>query len=202
MRPWQASGSPRGVCYFISDDAIRINDRVFRILGQTKILIPGLSDPITKQGDYISILVILEIVILAVAIYIAHSTRFGRTVYAIGGNEQSARLMGLPVNSTKMLVYTINGFCSALAGITLSIYVMSGHGSYATNFEMTSIAAVVIGGTMLSGGTGYVFGTLFGRVDYRSYPDPDPVQRPAQLVVDQHRRGPADLAIYRRAKPS
>jgi ribose/xylose/arabinose/galactoside ABC-type transport system permease subunit len=152
----------KGMCFVISDDAIPIHNRLYRILGQTKILIPGLSDPVTKQGDYISILVVLELVVVVVAIYIAHYTRFGRTVYAIGGNEQSARLMGLPVNSVKMLVYTLNGFCSALAGITLSIYVMSGHGLYARQFELTVIAAVVIGGTMLTGGVGYVFGTVFG----------------------------------------
>lgn len=152
----------RGLCYFISDDAISINNRIYRILGQTKILIPGLADPVAKTGVYISILVVVMLLVLAAAIYIAHFTKFGRTVYAIGGNEQSARLMGLPVNSTKVLVYTLNGFCSALAGITLSIYVMSGHGNYASTFEMTVIASVVIGGTMLSGGSGYVFGTLFG----------------------------------------
>jgi branched-subunit amino acid ABC-type transport system permease component len=152
----------RGLCFFISDDAIPINDRIYRILGQTKILIPGLSDPVTQQGNFISILVILEVIVLGVAIFIAHFTRFGRTVYAIGGNEQSARLMGLPASTTKMLVYTFNGFCSALAGIALSIYVMSGHGWYADGFEMDVIASVVIGGTMLTGGVGYVFGTLFG----------------------------------------
>lgn len=152
----------RGLCFFISDDAIPIDNRIYRILGQTKLLIPGLADPVTKQGDFISLLVVLEFVVLAAAIYLAHYTRFGRTVYAIGGNEQSARLMGLPVNATKMLVYTLNGFCSALAGITLSIYVMSGHGLYARGFEMSVIASVVIGGTMLTGGVGYVFGTLFG----------------------------------------
>jgi hypothetical protein len=71
--------------------------------------------------------------------------------------------MGLPVDRTKVLVYTFNGVCSALAGIAYSIYVGSGHGTHASNgYEMTVIAAVVIGGTMLSGGTGYVFGTLFG----------------------------------------
>ena len=156
----------RGMCFVISDDAIPINNRLYQILGRTKLLIPGLSDPVTQQGAYISILVVLELVVLAVAIYVAHYTRFGRTVYAIGGGngmgEISARLMGLPVNRTKMLVYTLNGFCSALAGIALSIYVMSGHGLYARTFEMSVIASVVIGGTMISGGTGYVFGTLFG----------------------------------------
>jgi ribose/xylose/arabinose/galactoside ABC-type transport system permease subunit len=156
----------RGMCFFISDDAIAINNWTYTVLGQTKILIPGLSNPITKEGPYTSILVVVAVLVLAAGIYIAHYTRFGRTVYAMGGgsgaNEQSARLMGLPVNRTKMLVYTLNGFCSALAGIAFSIYVSSGHGLYAQGFEMTVIAAVVIGGTLLTGGEGYVFGTLFG----------------------------------------
>ena len=67
---------------------------------------------------------------LVVAIYLAHFTRFGRTVYAIGGNEQSALLMGLPVGRTKILVYTLSGFCSALAGVVFSIYMLSGYGLY------------------------------------------------------------------------
>ena len=70
--------------------------------------------------------------------------------------------MGLPVNSTKVLVYTLAGFCSALAGLTLNIYVGSGHGLYATGFELTVIAAVVMGGTSLSGGVGGIGGTLLG----------------------------------------
>jgi len=152
----------RGMCFFISDDAIAVDNRVYKILSQTRILIPGLSDPTKKEGAYISLLVVVALVVLALAVYIAHYTRFGRTIYAIGGNEQSARLMGLPVNSTKVLVYTLAGFCSALAGLTLNIYVGSGHGLYATGFELTVIAAVVMGGTMLSGGSGYVLGTLFG----------------------------------------
>jgi galactofuranose transport system permease protein len=152
----------RGLCFFISDDAIAINDRIFRILGQTKILIPGFSDPVTKQGLFISILMVVGAVVLVAAIYIAHYTPFGRSVYAIGGNEASARLMGLPVNRTKVLVYTLNGFCSALAGIVMAIYVMSGHGLYANGFELVVIASVVMGGTMLTGGVGYVFGTQIG----------------------------------------
>jgi hypothetical protein len=70
--------------------------------------------------------------------------------------------MGLPVDRTKVLVYTLNGFCSALAGVSWAIFVVSGHGLYAKGFEMDVIASVVIGGTMLTGGEGYVFGTLFG----------------------------------------
>ena len=156
----------RGMCFFISDDAIAIDDRIYRILAQTRILIPGLSDPVAQTGDFVSISVVVGMLLLAVAIYVAQYTRFGRTVYAIGGNEGrneiSAQLMGLPVNTTKMLVYTFSGFCSALAGVALSIFVASGHGLYANGFELDAIAAVVIGGTMLTGGEGYVFGTLFG----------------------------------------
>ncbi|RPI34741.1 MAG: hypothetical protein EHM70_01900 [Chloroflexota bacterium] len=152
----------RGLCFFISDDAIPINNRIYRILGQTKILIPGMSDVVTKQGAFITPLVVLGLLFLIAAIYIAHYTRFGRTIYAMGGSEPSARLMGLPVNQTKVMVYVFNGFCSGLAGIVYSIYVMSGHGLYARTFEMDVIASVVMGGTMLTGGVGYVFGTLFG----------------------------------------
>lgn len=152
----------RGLCFFISDDAIAIENRTYSILGQTKILIPGLADPVTQQGDFISVLVVLGLVVVIAAVFIAHYTRFGRTIYAIGGNELSARLMGLPVERTKVLVYTLNGFCSALAGIALSIYVLSGHGLYAQGFELDVIASVVMGGTLLTGGAGYVIGTVFG----------------------------------------
>jgi ribose/xylose/arabinose/galactoside ABC-type transport system permease subunit len=156
----------RGMCYMISDSEVRIYDPVYRLLAGTKILIPGLSDPSTKRGDYITVSVVVAVAVLAIGLFVAHYTRFGRTVYAIGGNnganEQSARLMGLPVNRTKVLVYVLNGFCSALAGIAYSIYVGSGHGTHATGFELTVIAAVVIGGTALQGGQGYLIGSLFG----------------------------------------
>ncbi|HEY5157769.1 MAG TPA: hypothetical protein VII93_07400 [Anaerolineales bacterium] len=157
----------RGMCYIISDAEIRIHNPIITLLSGTKILIPGLSNPITQKGDYITILVVVSVAFFAAAIYLGHYTRFGRTIYSIGGNnganEQSARLMGLPVDRTKVLVYTFNGFCSALAGVCYAIYVGSGHGTHASNgFEMTVIAAVVIGGTMLTGGEGYVFGSLFG----------------------------------------
>ena len=159
----------RGMCFFISDDAVKIDDRIFTILGKTKILIPGLKEFAESQGNpapFIDIPVIIAILLLIVAIYIAQYTRFGRTVYAIGGNEgrneQSARLMGLPVDRTKLLVYTFNGFCSALAGLLFALFVESGHGLYAPGFELDVIASVVMGGTMLTGGSGFVFGTFFG----------------------------------------
>ena len=156
----------RGLSYVISDAEVRIHDATYTTLGQTKILIPGLADPSTKHGDYITYLVVVAMVVLAIGLFLAHFTRFGRTVYAMGGgngaNEQSSRLMGLPVDRTKVLVYVFSGFCSALAGILYSIYVMSGRGNAGTGFELTAIAAVVIGGIALTGGEGYLIGALVG----------------------------------------
>jgi simple sugar transport system permease protein len=144
----------RGMCFFISLDAITISDPFYRTLSMLRI-------PLFDK-TFLSFNVVVALVVVAVAMFIAHMTRFGRTVYAIGGNEQSARLMGLPVGRTKILIYTLNGFCSALAGIVFSIYLLSGHGLYAPNLELDAISSVVIGGTLLTGGVGYVFGTVFG----------------------------------------
>ncbi len=144
----------RGMCFFISLDAITIGDPVYRVLSLSRVHLIGKS--------FISIHVVIALLILAIAIYLAHYTRFGRTVYAMGGSEQSARLMGLPVARTKVLVYMFAGFCSALAGVVFSINLLSGHGLYANGLELEAISSVVIGGTLLTGGVGYVFGTVFG----------------------------------------
>ena len=80
----------------------------------------------------------------------------------MGGNEHSAVLMGLPVRRTLVGVYTLSGFCSALAGVVFTFYMLSGYGLHAVGMELDAIAAVVIGGTLLTGGVGYIAGTLFG----------------------------------------
>ena len=156
----------RGMCYLISDAEIRIYDPTWKTLAGIKVLIPGLADPVAKTGSYVTVLVVIALAVLVAGLFLAHLTRFGRTLYAMGGNsgrnEQSARLMGLPVNRTKMQVYMVNGFCSALAGLVYSIYVGSGHGSHAMGMELMVIAAVVIGGVALTGGEGYVLGAFFG----------------------------------------
>jgi simple sugar transport system permease protein len=144
----------RGMCFVISTDAITISNSFYRTVALYRIPLVGKS--------FISINVVIVLAVLLTAFYLAHFTRFGRTVYAIGGNEQSALLMGLPVARTKILVYTLNGFCSALAGVVFSVYMLSGYGLYTNGLELEAIASVVIGGTMLTGGVGYVVGTVFG----------------------------------------
>lgn len=146
----------RGMCFFISLDAIPISDPFYRAWSMARIPIPFLGK------THISINVVISLVMLLIAMFILHRTRFGRTVYAIGGNEHSARLMGLQVGRTKILIYGLAGFCSALAGVAYSVALLSGHGLYASGLELDVIASVVIGGTLLTGGVGYVFGTLFG----------------------------------------
>ncbi len=146
----------RGMGAIISNLSVTIDDPFYRYMALTPIRIPFLNNA------YIYIYSIVALVLLLVAIYMAFFTRFGRTVYAIGNNEQSAMLMGLPVARTKVLVYSFSGFCSALGGIVFSISLSSGYGYYAPSMEMDAIASVVMGGTLLTGGVGNVIGTLFG----------------------------------------
>ena len=146
----------RGMAYVITLEALPIQDPTYRLLALTKVHIPFLAK------EYVYIPSLVGPVLLLVAIYLSYYTRFGRTVYAIGNNEQSARLMGLPVGRTKIIVYAFSGFCSALAGIVWSISLLSGYGGYAPGMELDAIASVVIGGTLLTGGVGSVIGTLFG----------------------------------------
>jgi ribose/xylose/arabinose/galactoside ABC-type transport system permease subunit len=106
---------------------------------------------------------IVFIVAIGVAVVIAQWTRFGRNVYAIGGNTQSAVLMGLPVGRTTIKVYALSGLCAALGGVMHAIGTGAGEAVEAGKLlELDAIAAVVIGGTLLTGGVGYVAGTLLG----------------------------------------
>jgi simple sugar transport system permease protein len=146
----------RGMAYIISLTSVTIKNDLYKTFALTPIYIPFIPKayvyPTTLVGP----------IMLLVAIYLSFFTRFGRTIYAMGNNEQSALLMGLPVARTKILVYAFSGLCSALAGIVFSMSLLAGYGQFATGMELDSIAAVVIGGTSLSGGVGNVIGTLFG----------------------------------------
>lgn len=144
----------RGLCYLISIDSISITNEFYATVSQTRV-------PVWVDAS-LSIGALIALVMVAIGIFAGHYTQFGRTVYAIGGNEQSAILMGLPVRSTLVGVYAFSGFCSALGGVVFTFYMLSGYGLHAVGLELDAIAAVVIGGTLLSGGVGYVFGTLFG----------------------------------------
>ncbi|GAA0259874.1 sugar ABC transporter permease YjfF [Saccharothrix mutabilis subsp. mutabilis] len=144
----------RGLCFVISIESISIKDKGYRALGMDRIALGG--------GVSITNNVLIAVAVLVAAMYVLHLTRFGRTVYALGGSEPSARLMGLKVGFTKVGVYVVSGFCSSLAGLVFSFYTASGYGLHAVGMELEAIAAVVIGGTLLAGGAGYVLGSVVG----------------------------------------
>lgn len=155
----------RGICSLISRESISINHPLIDALAGFKITLYHMVDgewvkikPITN----INLTVIIFIVMIVLGTLLLQHTRFGRNVYAIGGSESSAKLMGLPVGKTKVAVYAINGFCSALAGIAYVLVVKSGWNMALQGGELEVISSAVIGGTLLTGGVGYMVGTMFG----------------------------------------
>jgi simple sugar transport system permease protein len=147
----------RGACYLISIQSISISDQTLNGLAIWKLRFgAGAGVP------FVSLNVIIAFVMIIAIIYVSLHTKFGRNIYAIGGSEQSAVLLGIPVRRTKIAVYTVNGFCSAVSGVVFSLYMLSGYGLHGQGMEMDAIAAVVIGGILMSGGVGYVYGSVFG----------------------------------------
>lgn len=144
----------RGGAWWISTESTEITHPLFvRLSGYAWEPGAGLRLPTTALA---------LVTALLVGYVIAHHTRFGRNLLAIGGSEQSALLMGLPVGATKIWVYTLNGACAALAGLVAVVYSGSGNPSQGIGLELDAIAVVVIGGTLLSGGRGHMLGTFFG----------------------------------------
>jgi len=144
----------RGCCYLINTESIPIVDSTFSGIAQARIPVGG--------GASLTIGAAVAVLVVLAAMRLAHSTEFGRTVYAIGGAEPSARLMGLAVDSAKIKVYLLSGLLAAMGGLLMTFYMLSGYSLHAVGLELDAIAAVVIGGTLLAGGVGYVAGTLFG----------------------------------------
>ncbi|HEU4382086.1 MAG TPA: galactofuranose ABC transporter, permease protein YjfF [Anaeromyxobacteraceae bacterium] len=148
----------RGLCYVVSIDTIAISDKFFQDAAHSQVKLIG--------DNFLSPSAVIGLVVVAVGAYVLHYTRFGRTVYAIGGNEQSALLMGLPVARTKIGIYALSGFCSALAGVVFTFYTLSGYALDGKGMELDAIATVVIGGTLLTGGAGSALGTVLGVLVY------------------------------------
>lgn len=155
----------RGLTALISSEMISITNATFLSMANKKIYLPILGT-VNKKGNmtypYIYPSVIIALVILIIAFLVLRYTKFGRSIYAVGGNEQSALLMGLNVRLTKLKVYILNGFLAALAGVAFCLNSCGGFVEQARGFEMEAIASAVIGGTLLTGGVGSVIGSLFG----------------------------------------
>jgi ribose/xylose/arabinose/galactoside ABC-type transport system permease subunit len=144
----------RGAALFINQQSIPIRDEMWRDMSDYRIVLA--DGVVTKPVAVVALLSVL------IAAAVLAWTRFGRNVYAIGGNSDSALLMGLPVGRTKIAVYTLSGFCAALGGVLFSINSTSGWALQGNGMELDAIAACVIGGVLLTGGSGFVWGTLLG----------------------------------------
>jgi ribose/xylose/arabinose/galactoside ABC-type transport system permease subunit len=139
----------RGLAFIIHLESIAISDPRHTALA------------ITRVGT-LPLTAILFLAFVAMAWFVAVFTPFGRNVYALGGSEEASLLMGLPVERTKIAVYGVSGFCASFAGAVLTFYLSSGSHLEGVGMELDAIATVVIGGTLLAGGVGSVFGTLVG----------------------------------------
>lgn len=144
----------RGLAQTLSLESIQVTEPTYQAMSGWQLAV--------GQGTGLTLVSVMFIVTLILAYIISRWTEFGRTTYAIGGDEQSAVLMGLKVKRTKVMIYAFNGFLAGLAGVAYSLYTSSGNASAAVGLELDAIAAVVIGGTLLSGGVGSLIGTLVG----------------------------------------
>ena len=120
--------------------------------------------PILGAGNFLGInySIWLMIALTIIAYIVMSRLPFGRHVYAVGGNERAAELSGVRISRTKILVYSISGFCSALVGLIIASQLVAAHPATGESFELNAIAAVVLGGTSLAGGRGSMGGTLIG----------------------------------------
>ena len=144
----------RGLCYVLSVDSLPIKDPALRAFGLNYVYL--------YEDKFIRWTVVVALAVAVIGAYVLHQTRFGRTVYAVGGNRQSAQLMGLDAAGARVSVYAISGLCAALAGLLLAVQKLSGYSLNGIGLELDAIAAAVIGGVLLSGGVGFVLGSVIG----------------------------------------
>ena len=154
----------RGMTSIVSVDMISITNEVFLKWAKFKIYLPIGS--YNKKGvflpAYIYPTVVIALLIWIAIMIIMKFTKFGRSIYAVGGNQQSALMMGLNVKKIKFQAYILDGILASSGGYLVCLNSCAGFVEQAKGMEMDAISASVIGGTLLSGGVGTPFGTLFG----------------------------------------
>jgi ribose/xylose/arabinose/galactoside ABC-type transport system permease subunit len=142
---------------------LRSNGRTFpNLVGHETLGNQGFPALGQKTFLYLPYPIWIMIGLAIIAVFLSKKTPFGRNVYAVGGNEQAARLSGVRVNKIKLLCYMISGFCASIVGLIITSQLVAAHPATGEAFEMNAIAAVVLGGTSLAGGKGTIAGTLIG----------------------------------------
>ena len=144
----------RGAAFLISTESVPIAHPFFDQLGDLYFRLPG-------KGR-LTLLAMMMLLVFALGSILASRTRFGANVYALGGGAQSAELMGVPIRRATIQLYALSGFLAGLAGLAYTLYTSAGYSLATVGVELDAIAAVVVGGTLLTGGAGLVAGTFFG----------------------------------------
>lgn len=155
----------KGLTTIIHTNPFNVTNEAFVKLKDTRITIPGMGS-YNRRGvyvdAYIEIGVIVAILVVIAMFCILRWTKAGRKVYAVGGNPQSALMLGINVKRTKFITYVVSGLLAGLGGMVFFMNIGSGAPTHAAGMEMNAIASSIIGGTMLTGGVGNIIGTLFG----------------------------------------
>jgi len=144
----------RGASFLLSTESIPINAPLYADLADNALRLGG--------GARLTVPAMIMLAVVFAGAALLHFTRFGANVYALGGSRGSAALMGIDVGRTTVSIYTLSSVLAGVAGIVFSLYTSSGYSLSAVGVELDAIAAAVIGGTLLSGGYGFVFGTFVG----------------------------------------
>lgn len=155
----------RGMTTIVSVNPVTAENEAFLALKKTQIRIPFIGS-YGKTGNfipaYIELGVVIALLVVVVVFLLLRWTRLGRNFYAIGGNQQSALMLGINVKRTRFYSYLICGLLSGIAGFVYLLHTGAGNSANANTFEMRAIASSIIGGTLLTGGVGNIIGTLFG----------------------------------------
>lgn len=155
----------KGMTTIVNSTQFNVENEAFKALKETRIYVPGMGS-VNKLGAYVpayvEIGVLVALTIVVILFVVLRWTKFGRSVYAVGGNSYSANMLAINVRRTKFLAHLLCGILAGVGGFVYFLHVGSGSPTHASGAEMNAIAASIIGGTMLTGGVGNIVGTLFG----------------------------------------
>lgn len=155
----------RGMTTIVHTNPFNVENAAFVALKNTRIIIPGMGS-VNKKGVYVNAYIEIGVIVALLAVvllfFVLKYTKLGRAFYAIGGNKQSALMLGINVKRTKFIAHLICSLLAGIGGYVYFLHVGSGAATHAQGAEMNAIASSIIGGTMLTGGVGNIFGTLFG----------------------------------------
>ncbi len=155
----------KGMTTIVNTNPFNVANEQFQALKNTRVVVPGMGSTNRKGvyvDAYVEVGVIVALITVVVLFCVLRWTKLGRSFYAVGGNSQSALMLGINVKRTRFLSHLICGLLAGIAGYVYFIHVGSGSATNASGMEMNAIASSIIGGTMLTGGVGNIIGTFFG----------------------------------------